>query len=109
MLHSVLLDVSRRPTCQTSLALRPYRQKLCPPSAAAAWDLSRWAARSQIKIRAGVQTHVKEGELLSQCGRRYPIEDAIPNMLLKEDEVAGEPAAEADAGAADMTESESDA
>merc|ERR1740130_412731 len=44
-----------------------------------------------------LDTHVKEGELLSQCGRRYPIEDAIANMLLKEDEVAGEPAAEADA------------
>ena len=53
------------------------------------------------------QTHVKEGELVSQCGRRYPIEDAIPNMLLKEDEVPGEPpAAEAADDSEPMGESE---
>ena len=31
-----------------------------------------------------IDTHVIEGELVSQTGRRYPINDSIPNMLLQD-------------------------
>ena len=31
-----------------------------------------------------IDTHVIEGELVSQTGRRYPISDSIPNMLLQD-------------------------
>eukprot|EP01052_Picozoa_sp_SAG31_P063992 SAG31_NODE_22880_length_516_cov_0.805755_1_plen_91_part_10 len=65
MLHSVLVDVRKS---STALPRGFLRAILC---------------RHECML---CQTHVKEGELVSQCGRRYPIEDAIPNMLLKEEE-----------------------
>lgn len=33
-----------------------------------------------------LDTHVKEGDLVSSMGRVYPINDSIPNMLLQEGE-----------------------
>jgi len=36
-----------------------------------------------------MDVHVTEGALICpNCARRYPIKNSIPNMLLREDEVA---------------------
>ena len=56
-----------------------------------------------------LDTHVTEGELVAECGRRYPITDAIPNMLLAEDEVPGQQTeTTADEDGDTMAESETD-
>lgn len=34
------------------------------------------------------QTNITEGELVcNNCGRSYPVSNAVPNMLLEEDEM----------------------
>lgn len=85
MLH-IMKSIDYQALCRTTKELNHPDVPILPEQIPT--DLSQQDALLQLIHRVIFDTNIVEGELIcNHCGRGYPITNAVPNMLLEEDEL----------------------
>ncbi|ETI49265.1 hypothetical protein, variant [Phytophthora nicotianae CJ01A1] len=85
MLH-IMKSIDYPALCHTTKELNHPEVPILPEQIPA--DLSEQDELLKLIHRVIFDTNIVEGELIcNNCGRSYPVTNAVPNMLLEEDEL----------------------